>query len=298
MTETGTIRTDGATLYYECRGSGPGLLMISGGGGDAAYHTAVAEYLADAYTVLTYDRRGNSRSTVDDPAAPLRIEQQSADALAVLAHHDLTSARVFGGSGGALIGLDLAVRHSAAVEALVAHEPPVHSLMSDTDRALFDEIDAIARSEGVWPAYVRFMATIDRPGNSKAVRSRLGRRVLGGLMHGGQRLAAHGPRGVRDVSRFIGNAGYLMTREMRPFMAFEPDFDALAASGIPIVVGVGERSRPYYPARAGEAVAARLDVPVVEFPGGHAGYAEGTAEFAATLRSTLAELGEPGRISR
>ena len=37
--ETGTIRTDGATLYYERRGSGPALLMISGGGGDAGYYS-------------------------------------------------------------------------------------------------------------------------------------------------------------------------------------------------------------------------------------------------------------------
>ena len=60
-----------AELYVERRGTGPALLMISGGGGDAAYHTRVGDLLGDSYTVLTYDRRGNSRSTVDDPARPL-----------------------------------------------------------------------------------------------------------------------------------------------------------------------------------------------------------------------------------
>jgi pimeloyl-ACP methyl ester carboxylesterase len=295
MTQTGTIRTDGATLYYERRGSGPTLLMISGGGGDAGYYSEVAEKLADAYTVLNYDRRGNSRSTVDDPTAPLRMEQQSADAMAVLAHHDMTSALVFGGSGGALIGLDLAARHSPAVDGLIAHEPPVLSLLSDVERALFAEIEEITRSEGPWPAYVRFMATIDREGRSKTVRNRLGRRVLGGLLHGAQRLAAHGPKGARDVSRFIGNAEYLMEREIPPFLSFEPDFAALAASEIPIRIGVSARSRSYYPAQGGEAVAARLDVPVVEFPGGHAGYAEVPAEFAATLRAVLTDLHQPAR---
>jgi pimeloyl-ACP methyl ester carboxylesterase len=297
MTETGTIRTDGATLYYERRGTGPALLMISGGGGDAGYYSEVAEHLSDAYTVLTYDRRGNSRSTVDDLAAPLRMTQQSADALAVLAHHDLTSAFVFGGSGGALISLDLTARHSDAVVGLIAHEPPVYNLMSDTHRALFDEINEITRTEGVWPAYARFMSTIDHPGNSKVIRSKVGRRVLAGVMHGGQRLAAHGPTALREVSRFMGNAEYLMANEMRPFLGFEPDFDALAASGIPIVVGVGATSRQYYPGVAGDAVAARLSVPVIEFPGGHAGYTDHAAEFAATLRGTLADLCEPGRIS-
>ena len=42
---------------------GPALLMISGAGGDAGYYAGVAEELDDAFTVITYDRRGNSRST-------------------------------------------------------------------------------------------------------------------------------------------------------------------------------------------------------------------------------------------
>jgi pimeloyl-ACP methyl ester carboxylesterase len=293
VTKTGTIRVDGASLYYERRGNGPALLMISGGGGDAGYYSGVADRLADAYTVLTYDRRGNSRSTVDDPALPLRMAEQSADALAVLAHHDLAQALVFGGSGGALIGLDLAARHTDAVTGLIAHEPPVLKLLSDVDRAMFAEIAEITRREGPWPAYVRFITTIDRPASPALARSRFGRRVLAGAMSGGQRVFAHGPRSLRDVGRFLGNAEYLMTREFEPFLAFEPDFAAL--SGIPIVTGVGVASRPYYPARGAEAVAARLGVPVVEFPGQHAGYTEKPAEFAATLRTALAELREPAR---
>lgn len=289
MTQTGTIRTDGATLYYERRGSGPALLMISGGGGDAGYYSVVGDLLADAYTVLTYDRRGNSRSTADR-AEPLRMEEQSADALAILAHHDLSSAQVFGGSGGALIGLDLTVRAPAAVEGLIAHEPPVLSLLSTVEHELFAEIAEITRREGPWSAFVRFIATIDRPAIPALVRNPVGRRVLGALMHAAQRVFAYGPQSLREASRFMGNADQLMTREVQPFVAFEPDYAALKSSGIPIVIGVGAMSRPYYPARAGEAVAARLGVPVVEFPGPHAGYTDKPAEFAVVLRKVLGEL--------
>jgi len=291
----GTIRVDGATLYHERRGTGPALLMISGGGGDAAYYSAVADLLADEYTVLTYDRRGNSRSTVDDRSLPLRMAEQSADALAVLAHHDLESALVFGGSGGALIGLDLTARAPSSVAGLIAHEPPVVGLLTDADRALFDEIAEISRREGPWPAWVRFIASIDRPSRPALVGSPVGRRVLAGLARGGRAVFAYGPRPLREVSRFLGNSPYLMTREVDPFLAFEPDFAALRASEVPIVVGVGAESRPYYPARGGEAVAERLGVPVVEFPGAHAGYTDRPAEFATTLRKVLAELKEPAR---
>ncbi|MFD9429393.1 alpha/beta fold hydrolase [Streptomyces sp. NPDC060002] len=58
----GVFDVGGTGLYREVRGSGPALPMISGAGGDAGYRTAVAEDLADAFTVITHDRRGNSRS--------------------------------------------------------------------------------------------------------------------------------------------------------------------------------------------------------------------------------------------
>ncbi len=35
-----SISADGATLYYELRGDGPGLLFISGATGDAGHWTA------------------------------------------------------------------------------------------------------------------------------------------------------------------------------------------------------------------------------------------------------------------
>jgi pimeloyl-ACP methyl ester carboxylesterase len=293
MTQTGRIRTDGATLYYERRGRGPALLMISGGGGDAGYYSEVGDRLADAYTVLTYDRRGNSRSTVDDRSSPMSMAEQGADALAVLAHHDLESALVFGGSGGALIGLDLTARSPAAVQGLIAHEPPVLSLLTDADRALFEELAEISRREGPLRAWVRFVTTIDRPESPALVRGPFGRRLMAGAARAGRVVFRYGPHPLREVSRFLGNSEYLMAREFGPFLEFEPDFAALRASGVPIVLGVGAESRPYYPARGGELVAERLGVPVVEFPGPHAGYVEKPAEFAVTLREVLAELREP-----
>jgi hypothetical protein len=90
----------------------------------------------------------------------------------------------------------------------------------------------------------------------------------------------------------MGNAEYLMTREMAPFLAFNPDCDALKNSTIPIIVGVGAESRTYYAGRAADALAARLNVPVAEFPGSHAGYTKQPEHFATTLRTVLARLRE------
>ncbi|MGN6175885.1 MAG: alpha/beta fold hydrolase [Streptosporangiaceae bacterium] len=65
--KTGTLKVPGASLYHEIRGSGPVLLLICGGVYDAAGYAGLAQQLADRYTVVTYDRRGNSRSPLDGP---------------------------------------------------------------------------------------------------------------------------------------------------------------------------------------------------------------------------------------
>ena len=57
-----SIEVNGIRIYNEKRGRGPAVLFVSGASGDAGHWTAVADILADAYTVITYDRRGNSRS--------------------------------------------------------------------------------------------------------------------------------------------------------------------------------------------------------------------------------------------
>ena len=57
-----TVTANGTTWYYERRGDGPPLLCITGATGDAGYFSGLAEALSDDYTVVTYDRRANSRS--------------------------------------------------------------------------------------------------------------------------------------------------------------------------------------------------------------------------------------------
>src|SRR3954447_17343430 len=127
---TGYVATEGDDIYYEMRGYGTPLLMISGGGGDAGFFSQVADRLADEYKVITYDRRGNSRSSRNRPQN-FEISQQSRDAVAVLRAVGETAAFVFGNSGGAVIALDMAKTQRQAVIAAVVHEPPVVCVLPD-----------------------------------------------------------------------------------------------------------------------------------------------------------------------
>ena len=92
------------------QGHGPPLLMLQGGDSDADGTDALAAHLIDHYTVLSYDRRGLSRSSVDDPSAPVDLSTHCDDAARLLAAVTDEPALVFGTSIGALLGLDLVSR--------------------------------------------------------------------------------------------------------------------------------------------------------------------------------------------
>src|SRR5690349_16890977 len=135
-TGTSALKVPGASLYYEVRGTGPVLLLICGGVYDAAGYAALAQQLQDRYTVVTYDRRGNSRSPLDGPPEPQRIDVHADDAHRLLSEMGIAAGRpafVFGNSSGAMIGLELVARHPEQVRVLVAHEPPIFELLPDRD---------------------------------------------------------------------------------------------------------------------------------------------------------------------
>jgi hypothetical protein len=132
---TGRVATEGDEIYYECRGQGQPLLMIPGGYGDAGVYSFVADILADEFKVISYDRRGQSRSTRHDPQN-FEVGQQSRDAVAVLHAAGEKSAIVLGSSGGALFALEMAKSQPQAVKAVIAHEPPAVRVLPDADKWL------------------------------------------------------------------------------------------------------------------------------------------------------------------
>src|SRR5918992_5621892 len=98
------VITEGAELYCEHRGSGPPLLLITGGMGDAGFYSSAAEILADKFNVFNYDRRCNSRST-GNRSLDMTVAQQARDAAAIIKAMGHDKAIIFGSSGGASLVL-------------------------------------------------------------------------------------------------------------------------------------------------------------------------------------------------
>jgi acetyltransferase/esterase len=279
---TGMAQADGADLYFERRGAGPPLLMIVGGGGDCGAFEALADILASSYTVLSYDRRGNSRSPLRDGRVKIKMADQSADAVAVLRACGLESARVFGNSGGATIALDLAAHYPQVVEAVVAHEPPVPRVLPDADEhlAIYADIDRVLAAEG-WREAFRVFQT--RIGGLPADRPEM----LAFLLDPARSLQP-GPR-LEMMKRASRNWEYMMRFEVRSFIDYVPDLDQIAAHKVRIALAAGAESDPFE-RRVSATVAERLGAEFVDFPGGHTAPVEIPGLFAVRLRALLARL--------
>ncbi|MFF0454837.1 alpha/beta fold hydrolase [Nocardia africana] len=123
---SGRTRADG-DLFCKLRGHGLILLLLPGGAGDVGTYDRPADHLATSFRVLTYDRRGQSRSTT--PSEDVTIGTHAGDAAAVLAAVTSDPALVFGSSIGAVIAVELVLTHPGAVSRAVVHEPPISALL-------------------------------------------------------------------------------------------------------------------------------------------------------------------------
>ena len=263
----GLLEVNGTQLYHEVRGSGPPVVLIPGGTGDAGQFEQVAESLADQFTVLTYDRRGNSRSPLPQDWDETSTEEQADDAAGLVEALELAPAIVFGTSSGAVIGLDLIIRRPEVLRGAILHEPLLKAALAQPEE----------------------------------VMGPLWKIIEGGMEKGGPPAAVEAfvRSYIRDETfenldpdlreRMLGNGEVLFDIEFEPLTSYHPNEDALAAAEVPVRVMVSTNSFPYF----GETVrwlAERLDAEVNELPGGHAPYLDRPEDVAEAIRPFLSQL--------
>ncbi|MFB9507736.1 alpha/beta fold hydrolase [Streptomyces aurantiacus] len=293
---TGTVLVSRARLHTERLGQGPALVLISGGGGDAGMYEDVVPLLAERFTVITFDRRGNSRSPLADPAAPVAVARQADDVIAILDHYGIERAYVFGNSGGAIITLELLAHHAGRLLGAVVHEPPLIQVLpcDSPERKALEDIERLGREKGPLRASAAFGAmTLSRP--PRMFVSPRGQAVIAAASR--VLLAAGGPvrratgREPDTMTRMLGNSALLIERELPDFcFAYQPDLEALRHVDVPWCLATGRDSqgRPYH--RPAHVLSGLLGVACEEFPGGHTVYQRLPAEFTQRLTTILDAL--------
>ena len=262
-----SVNVNGAELYHDVRGTGPPVLLIMGATGDGGHFDAFADVLADEFTVVTYDRRGNGRSPVPAGWQTTSVEEQADDAAALLEALGTGPAAIFGTSAGGNFALCLLVRHPGWVRGAILHEPGLYALVDD-----FDVVRAPVR------ALVREAM---RGGGPPAAVERFWGYVAGEA--GWNRLDP----ALRE--RLRATAGTLFGVELGTYELYMPDDQTLTSLAAPVRLLVSEDSLPFLAEIAGR-FGQRLGVEVTTTRGGHDAYHEYPEELAAAVRPFLGEV--------
>ena len=107
--KTGYAAVNGIKVYYTRSGHGSPVVLLHGGLSNSDYWGNQVKALAAKHTVITIDSRGHGRSSRDDK--PYGYDLMADDVVAVLDHLKIPRADIVGWSDGAIIGIDLALRH-------------------------------------------------------------------------------------------------------------------------------------------------------------------------------------------
>lgn len=125
-----TANVNGVRLFYELSSTGEvPLALVHGSWGSHHNWDLVVPRLSDSFRVLAYDRRGHSES--ERLSGQDSVREDVADLAALIEDLGLAPAWVVGNSFGASITLRMAGERPDLFRGLIAHEPPLFSLLAD-----------------------------------------------------------------------------------------------------------------------------------------------------------------------
>ena len=270
MSSPAYLSVQGASLYYEMRGTGPVLLVLQGGDGDADGMASLVGHLTAHFSVVTYDRRGLGRSKLDPGSAPPSVTTHAEDAAELLrALVGPEPSLVFGASLGGMVGLELVSRHPELVHRLLAHEPPATQFLPAGEREQASQaqldVEEIHRREGLIAAMGRFALLTGRDLNDREPDVQIPTRK---------------PQRAQNLQFFLAH-------DAPAVRLHRLDEARLRVAADRVLVGVGASSAAHLPGRCATELARWLRRVPIELPGGHNGFVTHPRALAARLREAL-----------
>jgi pimeloyl-ACP methyl ester carboxylesterase len=287
MTTMQMLDTDGAQIAYDVHGplptsDGRPPLMMIGQPMTAVGFEALRSHFPDR-TVVTYDPRGLGRSTRSDGRTDHSPTVQAEDVHALIDALGAGPVDLFASSGGAVTALALVSAYPGDVATLVAHEPPIITVLPAAEAARRAQagFNHVYNEKGRGAGMAAFIA----------MSSWQGEYTDEYFAQPAPDPAAFGMPAEDDGSRddpLLSDRSWAITD-------YRPDVAALAAAPTRIVIAVGEESDGVFTGRTAVATAALLGQEATVFPshhggfmGGEFGYAGQPEAFAKRLREVLA----------
>jgi pimeloyl-ACP methyl ester carboxylesterase len=281
---THTLTLADVDLAYDVHGplptaDGQAPLLLIGQPMDASGFRALLARLPER-TVITPDPRGVGRSVRRDGRDDYDPEVQARDLHALIATLGGGPFDMLGSSGGAVVALALVAAHPHALRTLVAHEPPLLSLLPDAAaaaRAQKRTRDTYLE-HGPGPGMADFIAMTAWSGPFTEAY----------FEQPPPDPAAFGLSTVDDGRRddpLLSDRSWAVSR-------YRPDFEALTAAPTRIVIAVGEESDGVFTGRAAVATADALGQRATVFPSHHGGFLDGEFGYAGQPDAFASRLRE------
>lgn len=248
-----TAKVNGVRLFYELSGTGKVPLVFVHGSWDSHDDwDLVVPRLADSFRILTYDRRGHSKS--ERPTGQGSVREDVVDLAALTGYLGLAPAWVVGNSFGASIALRLAGERPELFRGLIAHEPPLFSLLGD-DPALAPLLEEVGQRIA---AVVERIASGDHAGAAE--------QFVETVALGPGTWAQVPPELQRTL---IENAPTFLDEANDP-ESLSFDRESLEGFSRPALLTLGDQSPPTFAPVVAKLAEALPHVEVVTFPGaGH-----------------------------
>lgn len=142
--KSGLAPVNGIRIWYAQFGRGEPVILLHGGLANSDYWGLQVRALSPKYRVIVMDSRGHGRSSRNTTS--IGYDLMASDVIAMMDYLQIDKAAIVGWSDGAIIGLDLAIRHPerlTRVFAFAANSNP--SGVKDVDKSpVFTEFIARA----------------------------------------------------------------------------------------------------------------------------------------------------------
>ncbi len=258
------LEKEDVRLSYEVRGSGPPLLLIHGVVVDSWLYEKTSRILSKYYRVIIFDRRGTNKS-VAAAGARFDMDAQISDVRDLLDALGIERTYIAGASAGAVVGQYFMQCYPERVGALIMYEPPILSLLTDTDEhqewiAMMEDLIARKKYNRATMNFVMSIGDTDDRAEKKPEEVEL---------------------------REMQNFQHFFEDEYSVFMHYKPDIEKSRSLSDRIFVAVGEKSvdSPY--PKAAKRFAELAGAQLFYYPGYHNLPSDLPREFAICVLGTL-----------